>query len=215
MSKATKHSVGSRKMASKATPKHLFPSISPLKKDKFITGKNLDEKYVWDDSAREKYYNVNIISLILANKRMGLTDTQSFTAAGLIPGVHQKWSAKLADKNCPPALLNLFKQLRAIEAELEDNIIKVITDEIVNKKNWVAALKFLELRWKHRTTFADRFEKENAALANGPVNIPIIDTNKLSDAQKQASSDILKTGRLEKHDPALKLIVKMPDNGRK
>ncbi len=129
MSKASKHSVGERKEASKATPRHIFPtgvSKSTQKKatasfkdsDKIDPG--VSEKYVWGNCSKyskSKYYNINIISQIMANKRMGLSDQQAFAGAGLNRTIFMEWSRKLDKDDCPVPIRSIFRLMREIDSE--------------------------------------------------------------------------------------------------
>ncbi len=161
----------------------------------------------------QTYSNVRLWAHILANKRMGMTDKHAFIKAGITECTFYRWLKKLDDPRCDLAIKTLFQDMQNIDRELEEEVIQVIVDEIKNKNNYVAALRFLELRWKYRHAH-NLLEATNGNVRNIIATSSEIDTEKLTEKQRDAYQEILKVGKREADDDSVKVIIKLPPNGR-
>ncbi len=161
----------------------------------------------------QTYYNMRIWAHILANKRMGLSDKHAFIRAGITEATFYRWAKKLDDPHCDLAIKTLFKDMQDIDQELEQDVIQVIVDEIKDNNNYVAALRFLELRWKYRHAH-NLLETTNGNIRNVVATSSEIDTEKLTEKQRDSYQEILKAGKREADDDSVKVIIKLPPNGR-
>lgn len=159
------------------------------------------EKYT-----RRLYEDPGIVATIIAHKKLGLKDAPAFLAAGLDAFTATRWRGMLSKPDCPPALIYLFKEMNRSEGELHGKVMDVVVQAALDG-DWRAGLGLLTTRWK------DKDSKDDIKMVESSG--PNINMERLSDEQRQQYKEILKVGVIEEPaDATVKLIIKLPDNGR-
>lgn len=186
-------------------PKESNMDFSLAKEDNTFVGVERD--------LNKKYYNVRIFAHILANKRMGLDDRTAFIKAGIANQIYYRWVKWLDDPKCPPPIVTLFKDMQDIDQTLEKDVIQMIVDEIKDKNNCALGIRFLELRWKYRHAH-NLLEATTGNVRDIVATSSEVDTEKLTEKQRDSYQEILKVGKREADDDSVKVIIKLPPNGR-